>query len=578
MSALIELIRKNLLLLVRARASASIVVFGPMLVIFVAGLAFDNIGTYNVRVGVYSAHFNELSESFVQTLSKNSMKISRFDSENSCVDAVRGGALHTCIVFSPDFTLGKDAANELSFHIDPSKINLVWVILESLSSAVAERTRELSLNLTSVAIRAIEITDNELSGKKPVVIQLATENEEVSQKASEIRERLGRLDLGINKSAFGIEVMSKRQEDIQNHLEELKAISNELVGSVAERLNRAKDLVESSELNSTIKENITEALARARNSLSSFVSTINLTMNATTTSFAEVNASLQNLVYHVETTANKLQAVEETRNRVFATLEAAKAELDSSLLGIASIQNSLNKISSILSMVQIREPEKIVQPITTVIKPVVAQKTYLNYIFPILVILILMFTALLLAPTLILLEKKSAAFFRNFMAPTPGVVHLGSVFISSGIILILQLAVLLGIAAIGFKAQITTNIVATAIILFILLILFITLGMILGYLFNSEETAMLAAIALGSVFLFLSDIIIPIETMPPAIEGMAKLNPLILGGLALRRAIIFGATLQELWKEVAILGGYILVAGLFVLAAYLSGKSRQKNI
>ena len=65
---LLVLVQKNLKLLVRARASALIVILGPLLVIFLAGLAFDNTNLYAVRIGTYSPSYNDLSNSFIEKL------------------------------------------------------------------------------------------------------------------------------------------------------------------------------------------------------------------------------------------------------------------------------------------------------------------------------------------------------------------------------------------------------------------------------------------------------------------------------------------------------------------------------
>ena len=57
-------------------------------------------------------------------------------------------------------------------------------------------------------------------------------------------------------------------------------------------------------------------------------------------------------------------------------------------------------------------------PIKTNIEPIVAEKTHLSNMFPTLVILIIMFIGLLLASTLVVREKTSASYFRNFITPT----------------------------------------------------------------------------------------------------------------------------------------------------------------
>jgi ABC-2 type transport system permease protein len=562
MSALFKLIKKNLLLLIRAKASALVVILGPLLVIFLAGLAFDNTNTYNVRVGVYSSHYNDLSESFVSILSQNQFKVVRELSETGCVDSLKQGAIHTCLVLSPDFTLGKDAANEMTFYIDQSKINLVWMILETISSKVAERAKELSLNLTSNLLKVIEQTSKEVDEKKPMLVSLTTENEDISRRVTAMKGSLNSLDLGFNKSSFGVEVITAKQLELMEAVENLTKAAEDIRKDISSKFDSANNIINrSTQLNSSEKANITDSISKAKAEALELVQKINTTSNATSKTYAQLNSSVTNLSNNLELTKNKLDRAATTRTE-------SALELDK----ILAMQQSLDSIGKLAEAVELRDPSQIVQPVSTTIKPIVSERTYLNYIFPVLIVLVVMFTAVLLAPTLIMLEKKSTAYFRNFMTPTKDITYISAVFLTCIILLVIQLAVILAIAAIFFKTQLLAGIAPTVLVLLAIISIFTLLGMVVGYLFNSEETATLAAISFGSLLLFLSDVIIPIESMPASVLAFAQYNPFVVGGFALRRAIIFGSTIPQMWKEFAILGGWLVGAFLLVLAVYFITK------
>jgi len=573
MSALFKLIKKNLLLLIRAKASALVVILGPLLVIFLAGLAFDNTNTYNVRVGVYSSHYNDLSESFVSILSQNQFKVVRELSETGCVDSLKQGAIHTCLVLSPDFTLGKDAANEMTFYIDQSKINLVWMILETISSKVAERAKELSLNLTSNLLKVIEQTSKEVDEKKPMLVSLTTENEDISRRVTAMKGSLNSLDLGFNKSSFGVEVITAKQLELMEAVENLTKAAEDIRKDISSKFDSANNIINrSTQLNSSEKANITDSISKAKAEALELVQKINTTSNATSKTYAQLNGSVTNLSNNLELTKNKLDRAATTRTESALELDQARAILDSSLIKILAMQQSLDSIGKLAEAVELRDPSQIVQPVSTTIKPIVSERTYLNYIFPVLIVLVVMFTAVLLAPTLIMLEKKSTAYFRNFMTPTKDITYISAVFLTCIILLVIQLAVILAIAAIFFKTQLLAGIAPTVLVLLAIISIFTLLGMVVGYLFNSEETATLAAISFGSLLLFLSDVIIPIESMPASVLAFAQYNPFVVGGFALRRAIIFGSTIPQMWKEFAILGGWLVGAFLLVLAVYFITK------
>jgi hypothetical protein len=50
---------KNLKILFRSKTSALIVIFGPLLVVYLVGIAFDNSNSYRVNIGVFSEGYND---------------------------------------------------------------------------------------------------------------------------------------------------------------------------------------------------------------------------------------------------------------------------------------------------------------------------------------------------------------------------------------------------------------------------------------------------------------------------------------------------------------------------------------
>jgi ABC-type multidrug transport system permease subunit len=255
-------------------------------------------------------------------------------------------------------------------------------------------------------------------------------------------------------------------------------------------------------------------------------------------------------------------------------LNAITKLLDQALLNILTLQKSMNEIEKVINAIEITDPDAIAQPVKTTITPVVAERSYLNYLFPTLIALVIMFTALLLAPTLILFERNSPAYFRNAMTPTSDAVFLGSVFATTALLLAVQLVIILAIAGIFFT-QIMNAFVYAAIALALFVSLCTFIGMTIGYLFNSEETAMLASIALGSLFLFVSDIIIPLESMPASIMAFAQVNPMVIGSDLLRRTLLFDATFGEIGTSLLFLAGLTLVSFLVMLGVYYSMKKNS---
>jgi len=122
------------------------------------------------------------------------------------------------------------------------------------------------------------------------------------------------------------------------------------------------------------------------------------------------------------------------------------------------------------------------------------------------------------------------------------------------------------------KAMISQDMITNLIIIIVLTAsVFILLGMLIGYLFKSGETANLAVISLACILLFFSNTILPLETLPLTIRSVAGYNPFIIGVDALKEILLFKAPLNAISTQFYILLAYIAVlVGLILMVRALS--------
>jgi ABC-2 type transport system permease protein len=565
---LLVLVQKNLKLLVRARASALVVILGPLLIIFLAGLAFDNTNLYSVRIGTYSQDYNDLSNSFIDKLSEKQFKVTRYASEDACISGIRKGETHTCIVFPAQFTIGKNGSNEIKFAVDYSQINLVWTVLNVMTTSISARSSELSRNLTSVLLQAIEFTKQSVKDRKQNLVALTTENDEIGQRLANIQAELLEVELSLDPGEFGITNLTSSKTIVKQWVDNSLDLGKDSLNKAQHFINAVDDLVKKSPAGSQIGTGLASSLQASVDDIAQLKERLSKTEDLVTEQYGQLSKLIDHIAGRITQTKSQIDIAESAKVFTLDEINVMNKLLDQALLNILTLQKSLNEIEKIIGGIQITDPQAIVQPVQTSIVPVVAERSYLNYIFPTIIALVLLFTALLLTPTLILFERNSPAYFRNFMTPTSDFVFMGSVFVTTAFLLVVQLAIILAIAAIFFT-QILNGFIYTVIVLALMITLYTCLGMVVGYIFNSEETAMLAAMAIGSILMFISDIIIPLESMPSWIMGLAKFNPLYLGSDLLRRTILFNASFTEIWGNLALLAVFAIASiGLVLLAYY----------
>ncbi|MDA3837301.1 MAG: ABC transporter permease [Nanoarchaeota archaeon] len=216
--------------------------------------------------------------------------------------------------------------------------------------------------------------------------------------------------------------------------------------------------------------------------------------------------------------------------------------------------NKLESLSSSLNSKKIQDVEEIVSPINTEIVPINPDSKNRDYLIPNLLALISMFGSILLGSTFVLKNKKTRAFFRNFVTPTKGVVFILSTYLASFIIVAIQfIFVFLGIR---YVLQLENFILSWELvsILFVIWTVFIFIGMFIGYLFRSEETIVFSAMIIGAVFMFFSNTILPLENISSDFLKYAVMNPLVVAHMALKKIILFELDFSFLKEEFLILG------------------------
>ena len=92
--------------------------------------------------------------------------------------------------------------------------------------------------------------------------------------------------------------------------------------------------------------------------------------------------------------------------------------------------------------------------------------------------------------------------------------------------------------------------------------------MFVGYIFNTEESAILSSTFLATGFLFFSDVILPIESMSPWIGSIARFNPFVVASNLLRKTIVLNATITTFWSDLLLLIIYCAIAGTITIWAY----------
>ncbi len=555
-----KIIKKNIKLLTRSRTSTLVLIFGPLLVIVLVGMSFST-SSFHLNIGVFSEKYSDLSNSFVDKLSSEGYSVTRYDTEELCIESVKEGQSHACIVFPADLVIENENSNVIKFHVDQSQINLVYLVMSTLSGSFGEKSSEISKDLTSTIVTTLFDTKTELDNSKNLITDILSKNSDLTTNSEKSISKLEDLDFDTGS----VSDVDSAISDVRNKLDDLLDDSIELVEDGLD-LVEAMEHYESEVNDSNAYMNDLDDITDNLNELNS---TIKTKHNATA---RELNEFANEIIDTFDDLAKKLDEAGDVNKEVITKLNNIRDNSEELKQKSDELDTKIKELISNINSVQVTNIENIVTPIKTEINPVVKSQSNLGFLFPSLIVMLIMFIGLLLPSTLIIMEKNSKAYFRVFTTPTKSWLFVLATFLTSMIMIFFQIIIILTVSQFYFKINFMQSFFILFLSLIVIMTFFILLGMFLGYIFNTEEMAMLASVSLGTLFLLTSGIIFPLESMPQYILKYAKMNPVVLGSELFKKSILFGSDFNSVKGPL----GYLTLFSIIILGVIFLIKKAGK--
>jgi ABC-type multidrug transport system permease subunit len=554
-----KIIHKNLKLLMRSKGSVITTLIGPLVVIFLVGLAFGNITTTNINVGIYAPNYNELTDSFVDRLENQSFKIVKYPVQDLCINEIKKGTIHTCIFFPANFAVGGNQSSTIEFYVDETNVNVVSMVKEAVSKQVESRLQELSEDLTEDVLSKIDDVKNSAEEQIQLITQLIDDSNSINSEINDASEDISAMEIDFKKSD-----LTDGLDDLETDLD---LLNDRGKGAVNDALDLVDDIQATDYSAAADSSTITSLLNSAEDDFEDILDDFNESnINAILTKIQNVSAKVSEI-------NSKMNTADATKNNVRDNLVQVKQDISRLQDNLLELQRIVETMTGNVGNVQVTSASGIVAPVKTLVKPVVAEKAPLHYMLPSLIVLVIMFISMMLAGTLVVMEKTSSAFFRNFVTPTNDVIFLYGTFFTNLIVVGLQMILVL-LASLGvFQAAILNNLGSILIVIFLSIGLYTIIGMIIGYLFHSQEMVSLGGISVGSLFLLMSNVIFPLEQMPEYMIKLARFNPFIISESLLRKAILFNTDIIYLINEIFLLFAMIVILFLILVGIEKVGKN-----
>lgn len=544
MQSLWLLTKKNVKLLFRSKSSSLIVFFAPLLTILILGLSYNTSSQYGLNIGVYAPSFSADVNSFIEVLQEQEFRIIKYPgSVEDCVKDIKNGAVHTCISLPESLQVENNAPKEITFYLDPTKINLAWMIQETLKTKFNFRAQEISQSLTQDLLSRLADSKTKVGAKAEELKSIREKSGSAFSSVDTASGSLSGLDLTVPTARYDLNILTNITNDVKEAIDQIEI---------------AKDKVADSNLTGSEKTIIGASLSEADELLGDVKAAVGGTGEG---SIGDLISELQVDLDIIKEKLSKAAAGVETST---SSLSSASAGLQEVNAALGALETTLTEVKVTLEGQAVTEAGTIVSPLVTKIERVAKEGTYLNYSFSTLLVLVIMFASLLLGTILVMMEKNSPAFLRNYFLPVRKATFVVSIYLTTLALVLVQIFILLGIS-LFFIPEALAVAPQIILILFVAASAFTFLGMVLGYVFLSEETGILASLSLGSLFLFLSGAVLPLETISPALREATAFNPFVLAEKLVREVFIFRTPLSASLVDLLILISYAALLFLLIL-------------
>lgn len=519
---------KNIRVMFNSKLSILILLFGPLILMGITGAALQNTELRDVKASVvaYRSETGDVLqqdwyvESYVEQLQANAFTVVRAESLQQCKQTVLNSDSHVCIeiikkppIELPAVDKPQDINYETVAHVDFSQSRIVWGVIAK-TQAVSDRH---SLLLVQSVFAQFQ---QELAGPM----------ENLDRSLISVKNVVRRLNTAENKII-----------GVNNGLKDIRDEYNKLEAAVISLENTLyvvrDDVLAIPELDPTIEDSV-------------------LSMASQMTS---VKSNLRDLDNNVNSAK-------------FDDLDEAKRGLDSSQRTLQEIEDDIEDVLEEWESIQNLDYGQL-SPLSFAYKPVSEtgdvggevqnRLQFLDYLFPSFLMFFIIFVSLVFSTVTIFKERSSRAHIRNMTSRTSGASFIFGNFLSIFFILCSQITVILGVSVFFLNAGVLGNLVPILFYSFIGVALFVLAGMALGYIFNSQDGAVIASVSLSLLFLIFLPVITSPDTLPPVFAAIVNAMPFLVLESKIRMASIFNIfSIPSVWEFLSIIVSFVICLSL----------------
>ncbi len=615
-----SVIRKDLKVYIRHRKTLLLIFIAPILIMVLIGSVFSGAsdeGLKDVSLGVGGGL--EQGKEIIEELNRSRMFIIvKEDTADPAVilDGVRKGK-YSAGIFIPE-----NQTQAMQLYLDNSKVQIAPVISTVFLTTTEKMSYELTLGFISKLWKNLAQMESELQPLKEGVFLVNGKIAGLNNNTRSVLVSLNEINVSNLNTSIGVmkNTLDMMRTDLYRSSEEINVTRKELkeldrnVSSIyndsaglRDDLKFVVDSIESTDASlvviqmnlqgtydATCIDPSTPQCISLKNTIQQVQDTRALMLNRT--------GRIKSLYYNLDNVAQKSAELHEKLNRTDQRLQNIQesivnytyeisniygniTNIENAVVVLGTVKNQsvdvsvqmeklaaemsnntagmmldIDRTKGILGEVIAKSPSFIAAPLRLEREPVFKERSYLDFLMPGIISIVLMFISFLLASITIVQERAKKTLIRTLLTPLSLEGFILEKTTALILIALVQGIILIIVAFLFYGIEIpVSQLGGLFLVVLVYSAAFIGIGMALATFAESENTAMLLSLVLSIPMLFLSGVFFPFETMPQLMVKLGNALPITMGIKALNSVLIY----QE---GAGALAGYLLPLVVYGMA------------
>ncbi|HHY01087.1 MAG TPA: ABC-2 transporter permease [Methanothermobacter sp.] len=203
--------------------------------------------------------------------------------------------------------------------------------------------------------------------------------------------------------------------------------------------------------------------------------------------------------------------------------------------------------------------QNIMNSINFQVNKIYGDTKYIDFLVPAILAMTVMMGAMMSMGESLAGERERGELARLFMTPTSVTTVVAGKIISRLVIQTTTAMILLGSAILLFNITISGSLLLTILLLILIALCFVGFGIMVSARVGTQEDYIQMVMPFSMPMMFISGVFYPLETMPWIFQKIAYIAPLTYANDAMRGVMLKGATIGDIWIDVAVLLGFTLL-------------------